>query len=217
MTGTMTEKPNDGQTLKLPLFSVSRLRMEIDGDGVTTLVAAKGCPLHCRYCINADVLGDSVASRAVTPEELLAMVKIDDLYFRATNGGITFGGGESLLHAKFIRAFSEIAPSEWRIFAETSLNVPSELLREALPAVDYFIVDIKDMNPDIYRAYTDSDNSLVTENLRILAEAGRCGDVKIRVPRIPSYNTDEDRCSSVTAVQAIGPFQTFDFFDYVLR
>ena len=36
----------------LPLIVIDRLRMETDGEGVTTLVAAKGCPLSCKYCIN---------------------------------------------------------------------------------------------------------------------------------------------------------------------
>ena len=35
-----------------PLLSLSRLRMGIDGEGVTTLVAGAGCPLSCRWCIN---------------------------------------------------------------------------------------------------------------------------------------------------------------------
>jgi pyruvate formate lyase activating enzyme len=191
--------------------------METDGDGVTTLVASKGCPLACRYCLNKKLLCGDFPSRPVTPQELLAMVRIDDLYFRSTGGGIVFGGGESLLQAEFIREFDAIAPKAWRIYAETSLNVPEELLRTAMPAVDAWIVDIKDMNPEIYRAYTGCDNANVYTNLRILAEAGRCDDVRIRVPAIPSFNTDEDRRKSVEAVKAIGPYKSFNLFDYVIR
>ena len=32
----------------MPFITIDRLRMETDGDGVTTLVASKGCPLSCR-------------------------------------------------------------------------------------------------------------------------------------------------------------------------
>ena len=201
----------------MPFITINRLRMETDGDGVTTLVASKGCPLSCRYCINRDVLGDTVPSRPVTPKELLAMVRIDDLYFRATNGGVVFGGGESLLQARFIRAFADLAPKAWRIYAETSLNVPTELLRIAMPAVTDWIVDIKDMNPDIYRAYTGCDNALVKENLRILAEAGRCVDVVVRVPFIPGYNTEEDCRRSIEELRAIGPWKRCDPFPYVVK
>ena len=88
----------------------------------------------------------------------------------ATGGGVVFGGGESLLHARFIAAFAELVPKDWKILAETCLNVPTDLLNAALPAVDTWIVDIKDMNPEIYRAYTGQDNAQVLKNLRTLAE-----------------------------------------------
>ena len=201
----------------MPFIAMDRLRMETDGDGVTTLVASKGCPLSCRYCINRKILCDDVLSRPITPQELIDKVKIDDLYFRATNGGVVFGGGESLLHARFIRAFADLAPKSWQILAETSLNVPTELLRIAMPAVTTWIVDIKDMNPDIYRAYTGCDNAIVKENLRILAEEGRCGDVIVRVPLIPGYNTEEDCRRSIEELKAIGDWKRCDPFSYVVR
>ncbi len=203
--------------ITFPFITIDRLRMETDGDGVTTLVASKGCPLSCKYCLNKQILNDEVPCRQITPKQLFSMVAIDDLYFRATNGGVVFGGGESLLHARFIREFAGLVPKDWRILAETCLNVPSELLETALPVVDNWIVDIKDMNPEIYRSYTGQDNARVTENLRILAEAGRCDDVVIRLPLIPSFNTDEDRQHSEEAVKAIGPFTKFDRFNYVIR
>ena len=205
------------ENVTMPFIAMDRLRMTTDGDGVTTLVASKGCPLACRYCLNKTVLSESVPSRPITPQELFEKVKIDDLYFRATGGGVVFGGGESLLHARFIAAFAELVPKDWKILAETCLNVPTDLLNAALPAVDTWIVDIKDMNPEIYRAYTGQDNAQVLKNLRTLAEAGRCDDVTIRVPLIPSFNTEEDRARSVEAVKKIGPFTKFDLFSYVVQ
>ena len=217
MTGTGGAAAAQPRDITMPFIALDRLRMETDGDGVTTLVASKGCPLSCRYCINRRVLSDEIPSRPITPEELYAKVRIDDLYFRATNGGVVFGGGESLLHARFIRAFADIAPKAWRILAETSLNVPTELLRIAMPAVSTWIVDIKDMNPEIYRAYTGCDNALVKENLRVLAEAGRCGDVTVRVPLIPEYNTSEDQQRSIEELKAIGDWKMYDTFSYTVR
>ena len=35
-----------------PVIAVSRLRMKIDGPGVTTLVCFHGCPLRCHWCLN---------------------------------------------------------------------------------------------------------------------------------------------------------------------
>lgn len=203
--------------ITIPLINISRLRMEIDGDGVTTLVAMKGCPLSCKYCINKKVLSDEVPSQAVTVEELYEKVKIDDLYFQATGGGIVFGGGESLLHADFIEAFAKRKPEGWKITVETSLNVPEENLRKVMPYVDCYIVDIKDMNPDTYRAYTGKDNEAVLRNLRILAESNTGAKVHVRIPLIPGFNGQEDCERSVRQVKAIGPDFETEVFPYIIR
>ena len=198
-----------------PLLSLSRLRMATDGAGVTTLIAGAGCPLRCRWCINERLLREAPAER-VTAAELLDRVKIDDLYFRATGGGVTFGGGESLLHAAFLRRFRSLCPAEWRLCAETSLAVAPELVTAALEAVDEFIVDVKDMDPDIYRRYTGLDADRMLENLRTLLEAVGPDRILVRVPRIPEYNTADDQARSAESLRRMG-FSRLDLFDYVIR
>ena len=87
---------------RYPLLGLSRHRMELDGEGVTTRVAGAGCLLSCAYCINKSVLCQ--APTLVSAAELYEKTKIDDLYFQATGGGLCFGGGESLLHLDFYEA-----------------------------------------------------------------------------------------------------------------
>ena len=198
-----------------PLLSLARLRMGMDGDGVTTLVAGKGCPLSCRWCINERLLREAPAEN-VDAAELISRLAIDDLYFRATGGGATFGGGESLLHADFIARFRSLCPPEWRVFAETSLAVPRENVLTALGAVDGFIVDCKDMNRDIYRRYTGRDGSLTEENLRLLLREAGPERVIVRVPLIPEYNTPEDQARSAEKLRSMG-FTRLDLFEYVIR
>lgn len=200
---------------RYPLLALSRLRMGTDGVGVTTLIAGAGCPLNCRWCINKRFLRETPVEE-IGVQALLERVRIDDLYFRATGGGVTFGGGESLLHAPFIRAFRKECPPEWRISAETSLAVHRESVELALEAVDEFIVDCKDMNPETYRRYTGGDASLMQENLRLLLEKAGAERVLVRVPLIPDYNTREDRAASAEALRKMG-VERFDLFDYVIR
>ncbi len=197
------------------MLTASRLRMGTDGIGITTLVSGAGCPLSCRWCINKRLLQEAPVTH-VTAAELLEQVKVDDLYFRATGGGITFGGGESLLHAAFIRRFREICPPEWRIRVETSLAVPAEQVKTVLDAVDEYIVDCKDMDPEICRSYTGKDNSLMRENLRILLDAVGPERIIVRVPLIPEYNTKEDQARSAEMLRSMG-FTKLDLFDYVIR
>lgn len=197
-----------------PLLIIDRLRMETDGDGVTTLVAGAGCPLSCRYCLNKNVL--TRRPEPVTARELFDRLKIDDLYFRATGGGPTFGGGESLLHAGFISRFREVCGPDWRINAETSLNVAPEAVRTAAERVDFFIVDIKTANAEIYREYTGGEAAPALSNLGLLLSLVGPERVRVRIPLIPGFNDEADRRATDAAVRALGAENT-EFFDYVVR
>jgi pyruvate formate lyase activating enzyme len=198
-----------------PLLSLARLRMGVDGEGVTTLIAGQGCPLRCRWCINASLLREAPAE-SVTAAELMERVRLDDLYFRATGGGVTFGGGEALLHAAFIRRFREICPGEWKISAETSLAVPRENVEIAADAVDLFIVDCKDMDGDTYRRYTGADNAPMRGNLRFLLDRVGPERVLVRVPLIPGYNTPQDQRRSAAVLRGMGAAK-LELFDYAIR
>jgi pyruvate formate lyase activating enzyme len=189
--------------------------MGIDGRGVTTLVAGAGCPLRCRWCINQKLLAEA-KPEWVSAAELLERVKIDDLYFRATGGGVTFGGGESLLHVSFLRRFRELCPADWRLCAETSLAVPAESVHLAAATVDDFLVDCKDMDGAIYRRYTGGDGALMRSNLRLLLELAGPERVTVRVPKIPEYNSPEDQARSVELLRAMGVTQ-IDVFDYIIK
>ena len=202
--------------LRYPMLSLSRLRMGTDGQGVTTLVAFHGCPLHCQYCLNAQCLQASGVWREMEVEDILSEVMVDDLYFKATNGGITFGGGEPLLRYETIAAFCELCPEEWRIYIETSLNVEQRALEAVAPHVDHYYIDVKDMNADIYRRYSGIGNSRVVGNLRWLSEHVDPQRVTIRLPHIPDYNTQDDIRKSQAQLEAMG-FTSFDVFEYVRK
>ena len=137
----------------------------------------------------------------------------DELYFLATGGGVTFGGGEPLLNHQFIKEFREICGDGWKINVETCLNVPPSFLENVMPVVDEYIIDIKDMNPEIYSRYTGKDNGNVLANLSSLAEKGLAEKCVIRVPLIPDYNTLDDVSRSETKVKALG-FERIDQFEY---
>ena len=88
--------------VKAPIIGIERHRIGRDGDGVTTLVAFHGCPLKCRYCLNPQCHDRNRQWKEITPQQLLETVAIDNLYFLATGGGITFGGGEPAMRSEFI-------------------------------------------------------------------------------------------------------------------
>ena len=91
------------QATKAPVVTYSRLRMLVDGDGITTLVCFHGCPLRCKWCINPFSFNPDTKVAWMTPQMLYDKVRLDELYFVATGGGVTFGGGEPLLYPGFLK------------------------------------------------------------------------------------------------------------------
>ena len=201
--------------MKLPLIGICRHRLVTDGQGVTTLVAFHGCPLRCKYCLNAQCLRADGIWHQMDMMEILNEVMVDDLYYKATGGGVAFGGGEPLLRSDGIVDFCKSRPKEWRIYIETSLNVERRSLEAVVPYIDYYYIDVKDMNPDIYRRYTGRSNRRVVSNLRWLASNVDADKVTIRLPHIPDYNTAQDIERSQQQLEAMG-FKDFDRFDYIL-
>lgn len=200
----------------VPFIGVSRHRIGIDGVGVTTLAAFHGCPLRCKYCLNPASLRPPKDCGVFSPETLYEYVRIDNLYFLATGGGICFGGGEPLLRIDFLSRFRELCGSAWRLTAETSLSVSRQSVVQAAEVIDDFIVDIKDSNPEIYKAYTGRSNKRVLANLQWLLKKKGAEHIIVRVPLIPHFNTDVDRDRTVAMLKDWGVTR-IDRFNYIIR
>ena len=203
----------DEENKTAPVAAISRLRMQTDGEGLTTLVCFQGCPLRCKWCINPFTLDPDAAKMHLTPQALYEKVRIDALYFLATGGGVTFGGGEPLLRSGFLEEFRRLCGQDWHLCAETSLAVPWENVRQAAACIDMFYVDVKDTDPDIYRRYTGRDNALVLRNLKELLQIVGSERITVRLPLIPQYNTAQDRQKSRELLQQMG-ISRFDMFVY---
>lgn len=199
----------------IPVIGVSRHRLGTDGNGVTTLVAFHGCNLRCKYCLNPEALGSAEGLRRYTPESLYEKVKVDDLYFRSTGGGITFGGGEPCLQAEFIVRFRELCGSDWKIRLETSLNAPYSNLMKLIPVVDEWIVDIKTDDRDVYERYTGQSFVPVYQHLRgLMSQLGyNSNKLILRIPIIPGYTTVEMAEETKRNFEMSG-VSRFDLFTY---
>lgn len=193
------------------IIRIARHRMGSDGEGVSTLVAFWGCPLQCNYCINDFCHDVSVKKIKVSPEELLRIVKIDDIYFRMSNGGIVFGGGEPLLNSKYIKHFIVLSPKEWSFRIETSLNIQWHHVERLLPYIDQWIIDIKDINSDIYKKYTKLDNHMVLHNIEKLSRLVGKEKILFRVPYILGYNNISDIEKSCTYLEKMGEIEKFEY------
>jgi pyruvate formate lyase activating enzyme len=199
--------------------------MGIDGPGVTTLVTFMGCPLRCKYCINDRCHepvfeSDGVTSRKgimlLTPQELYDRVKLDNIYFQATGGGICFGGGEPGLYADFIREFRHICNPTWRITIETSLNLDSRNLERLFTSVDSWIIDVKTLFGDVYEDYTGVSIEVMLDNLARLKETIAGERILLKIPVIPKFTVRSDVEICAERLRKMG-YPNVRIIDYIVK
>ena len=189
------------------IMTISRLRMGTDGEGVSTLVTFFDCPLRCKYCINdfchysGKRLRNDPVRAIYTPNQLIAALKKDEIYYLRSGGGIVFGGGEPLLQSAFIHEVCKLANPKWKKRVETSLNVPWVYIDAVLKDMDEWIIDVTDMNPFIYENYTGGSFDRFYTNLYRLAKKIPPEKLHLRVPEIPGFNTDADIENSVMEIR----------------
>lgn len=196
------------------IMTISRLRMASDGAGVSTLVAFFGCPLRCKYCANWGCHENDALRESYSPETLVNVLKKDDIYFKMTGGGVVFGGGEPLLQAKFIHEVCKLADPLWKKRIETSLYAKWDSIRLLLDDIDEWFIDVKDMQPEIYKKYTGKDNKLVISNLKKLIATVPKEKILIRVPFIANINSSDDVKHSVETLKLMG-YLRIEQFEYI--
>jgi pyruvate formate lyase activating enzyme len=208
-----------------PIFGISRLRMGTDGPGITTLVTFMGCPLQCKYCLNdfchkpvfeTNGKTPSKGVSVITPQDLYDKVKIDNLYFGMTGGGICFGGGEPALQWRFIRSFRKICGREWKITLETCLHYNEYIIKELSKIVDLWIVDIKSMEPIIFEEYTGVKVAPLFNRLKFLRDIVGEEKVVIKIPFIPEYKDEHSVKWELSKIKAMG-FTHIEQIEYIKR
>ena len=123
------------------------------------------------------------------PESLLRELLKDRRYYETSGGGVTFSGGEPLLHPDYLVRMLELCRGAGLHTAvDTAGCVPFPVLEWVLPLADLFLYDIKLWTSERHQAATGVPNQLILENLRRLTDAG--GAVYLRTPIIPGYNDD---------------------------
>ena len=201
---------NKVDIVKAPIFAISRLRMGTDGSGITTLVTFMGCPLKCKYCLNKkchepiyEADGKTLRNgiMLLTPQELYDLVKVDNIYFQSTGGGICFGGGEPTLYKDFIVEFKKICGDKWKITLETCLRCSYNTIKDLSLVVDHWIVDIKSMNPFIYEEYTGVMSGIL-QHLSSIQKLVSQEKITVKVPHIPGFNDDEDLDSDIDEIKS---------------
>jgi pyruvate formate lyase activating enzyme len=158
----------------------------------------------CGKCLEVCCYGAlSLSGSFYTPEELLEKIRGDFRYFSLgkkegkPEGGITFSGGEPLLHAGFIRDFCRLVPGIHRA-VETSGHGTKESVEKLLDCIDLYLFDLKIINREKHKKWCGFDNALILDNLDFLyAKKKR---IILRLPLIPGINDDQEQFDGIAKI-----------------
>jgi pyruvate formate lyase activating enzyme len=128
-----------------------------------------------------------IIGREMSTDELTSEIERDQAFFRMSDGGVTFSGGEPLSQSPELHDLaSGLRKRSIHVSVETSLHIPWETLETYLDVIDVFLADLKHTDPLKFLEFTGGDLSLVLNNYKKLDQAGK--KYIVRVPVIPGFN-----------------------------
>ena len=127
----------------------------VDGPGIRTVVFFNECHLRCLYCHNPETWHKQNDNMDL--EEVYQKIIRNKDYF-GDNGGVTFSGGEPLLHHDFLVELCKKLKKDNIHIALDTAGVGYSNYDDLLPLVDLIILDIKHVNLDGYLKITRTKN-----------------------------------------------------------
>ena len=186
------------------VFNIQRFTLH-DGPGIRTTIFLKGCPLQCVWCHNPEAINRSpetdtaghVIGKAMTVDEVMAVVEKDRRYYENSNGGVTFSGGEPTAQFKFLMELLMTARARGlHTTVDTSGFAPQKYFATLLPLVDLFLYDFK-ASAD-HRRLTHVGSERILSNLEFLLNHRAA--VRLRCPLIPGVNDSDQHLQLIAAL-----------------
>ncbi|MEI7897261.1 MAG: glycyl-radical enzyme activating protein [bacterium] len=177
----------------------------LHSDGITTDTDL--CTL-CGQC--ADVCPTKaieMSGKSMTVQEIMEIIEKERPFFEQSGGGVTFSGGEPLLHSKMlIELLDECGKRNIHRAVDTAGAVKTEILMEVACRTDLFLFDLKMMDSVLHEQWTGITNELILQNLKILSGTGV--PLIIRIPMIGGVNDHEENIRATAELLASLPGKT---------
>ncbi|MDZ7608955.1 MAG: glycyl-radical enzyme activating protein [Cyclobacteriaceae bacterium] len=148
-----------------------------------------------------------MSGKLYTTEELIEIIERERVHIDQSGGGVTFSGGEPLMHPGFLMEMLKACGEKGLHRAvDTCGFAPTETLLEVAKHTDLFLYDLKLMDPRQHKSWTGVDNTRILKNLQILAGIG--AKVNIRIPLIKNVNMDRVEITRMAEFIAGLPWKT---------
>lgn len=182
----------------------------VDGPGIRVVVFFNGCKLRCKYCHNPEMWIKKEEN--YTPQELVDKIKRYKSYFK-NNGGVTFSGGEPLLHSKFLIETAKLLKQEDIHIALDTAGVGLGDYEEVLKYIDLVIFDVKHTNPTQYKSLTNIEIAESEEFIKVMNRLNK--PVWIRQVIVPGLMDNYEYVDSlVEYLKHINNIERVDFLPF---
>lgn len=171
---------------------------------------------NCDLCMECTKVCPSGAIERVgnymSADEVLKEVVTDILFYKHSQGGVTFSGGEPLYQWEFAsEVLRQCKEQGIHTALDTSGYVDWEIMNQVLEYVDLALFDIKHMDPIRHKEGTGVDNALILENA--VRTAGKVA-TWIRYPVITDYNDSESDIRELAEFTAKMPIEKVSLLPY---
>lgn len=182
----------------------------VDGPGIRTVIFFNGCKLRCKYCHNPEMWNKQKDNYTI--DDIYRKILRNKNYFK-NNGGVTFSGGEALLHKDFIIELSKkLKEANIHIALDTS-GVGNHDYEDLLQYIDLILLDIKHTNKDNYKELTGQNIEEVEYFIKICNKLNK--KIWIRQVIIPNITDTEEYLSSLKDyLKKINNIERIDFLPY---
>jgi pyruvate formate lyase activating enzyme len=157
----------------------------------------------CKTCKTRECI-ESCPSRAIkftgkylSLDELIGRIKPNLSFYKNSNGGVTFSGGEPFLQTEFIKDFIEHTSSfGLSVGVETCGMFDWQEVCEIADKFDFFYYDLKCLERELHKSYTGITNDVILTNLENLSKL--CADkITASVPVVPGFNDTEIQIKAI--------------------
>ncbi len=108
-----------------------------------------------------------ISGREISVAEIMKEIEKERPFFDQSGGGVTFSGGEPLLHHKFlIRLLEECGKRGIHRAVDTAGFVNTDIILKVAEHTDLFLYDLKMMDPEKHRKWIGVTNEKILENLK---------------------------------------------------
>ena len=165
---------------------------------------------RCTLCgICAEVcpaLAMEISGTEYSAEALMKEIEKEIVFMDRSEGGVTFCGGEPLLHpGPLLDLLRRCGERGIHRAVDTTLFARPEIVRDVMDNCELLLVDLKQMDSAEHTKYCGVPNELILSNLRMVAEARH--DFYLRIPLIEGVNADEENITRSAAFLASLPWE----------